>query len=77
MYRDTKRSKTFLDKKNVKITKRAHSFKDFASTYHVEVLNSFHCELQLQDTESSIKSRPIDLLTRLKGLNSWHISFSV
>ena len=36
-------------KKDVKITKREHAFKGFASTY-----NSFNPELQLKDTESAI-----------------------
>ena len=31
-----------------------------------EILNSFNPELQLKDTESSIKSKPIDLLTQVK-----------
>ena len=46
-----------LNEKNVKITKRAHAFKDYASTYNVEILNSFESELQLKDTESAIKSK--------------------
>ena len=54
-------------KKNVKITKRKHAFKGFASTYNVEILNSFHPELQLEDIESAIKSKLIELLTQLKG----------
>ena len=54
-------------KKNVKITKRKHAFKGFASTYNVEILNSFHPELQFEDTESAIKSKLIELLTQLKG----------
>ena len=52
-------------KKNVKITKRKHAFKGFASTYNVEILNSFHPELQFEDTESAIKSKLIELLTQL------------
>ena len=30
-----------------------------ASTYNVEILNSFNLELQLRDTESAIKSKLI------------------
>ena len=57
----------FLNKKNVKVTKREHAFKGFASTYNVEILNSFYPELQLKDTESAIKSELIELLTQLKS----------
>ena len=35
-----KNSENFLHEKNVKITKQAHAFKDFASSYNVEILNS-------------------------------------
>ena len=52
--------KTFETKKNVKITGREHSFKGFVST-------SFNVELQLKDTESTIKNKPIDLLSKLRG----------
>ena len=34
---------------------------------YVEILNYFNCELQLKDTESPIKSKPIELLTQLRG----------
>ena len=67
MYSDTKKSENFLKDKNVKITKRAHAFKGYASSYNVEVLNSFNLELELKDTESTIKKKLIDLLTQLKG----------
>ena len=56
-----------LNEKNVKITKGDHAFKCFASTYNVEILNSFEPVLQLKDTESSIKSKVIELLTQLEG----------
>ena len=42
----------FLSEKNVKISKREHAVKGFASTYYVEILSSFNPELQLKDTES-------------------------
>ena len=51
----------------MKITKRAHVFKRYASTYNVEISNSFNPELQLKDNESAIKSKLIQLLTQLKG----------
>ena len=54
-----------MNEKNVKITKRALAFKGYASSYNVEVLNSFP-ELQLKDTESAIKNKLTELLTQLK-----------
>ena len=56
-----------MNEKDVKITKRRHAFKGFASSCNIEILNSFNLELQLKDTESAIKSKLIDLLTQLKG----------
>ena len=41
-YSDTKNSENFLNEKNVKITKREHAFKGFASNYNYEILNSFN-----------------------------------
>ena len=49
--------KFFYTKKNVKITKRKHAFKGYATTSSVEILNSFNPELQLKDTESAIISK--------------------
>ena len=48
--------------KNIKI-KQKHSFKGYGSTYNVEILNYFNPDLQLKDTESTIKSKLIELLT--------------
>ena len=42
-------------------------FKGYASSYNAENLNSFNPEVQLKDTESTIKNKLIDLLTQLKG----------
>ena len=67
LYSDTKKSETFSNKKSVKITKPAHAFKGYASTYNVEILNSFNVELQFKDTEAVIKSKLIEILTQLKG----------
>ena len=64
------KSENCLNKQNVKITKRAYAFKGYASSYHVEILNSLNPELQLQDTESAIKNKLKKLLTELKILNS-------
>ena len=66
-YSDTKRSGNCFNEKNIKRTKRVHTFKGFPSFYNVEILDSFKPELQLEDTESAIKSKLIDLLTKLKG----------
>ena len=41
--------------------------KVFASSFNVEILNSFNPELQLKDLESAIISKPIDLVFPLKG----------
>ena len=51
--------KKILNEKNIKIAKQEHAFRGYASTYNVEILNSFNPELQL-----------IKLLIKLKGLNS-------
>ena len=53
--------------KNVKIAKQAQAFKCFATSYNVEVLNSFNPDLQLKDTESAIKNKLKKLLSELKG----------
>ena len=66
LYSDAKKSKNFLNGVNVQIKKRVHAFKGFASSYNVEVLNSFNPELQLKDTEYAIKRNLIALLTQLK-----------
>ena len=52
---------------DVKITKRSHAFKDYASSYNLEILNSFNPELQFKVTESAFKNKLIHLLPELKG----------
>ena len=42
-------------------------FKDYASSYNVEILKSFNLRLHLKDTESAIKIKLIDLLSELRG----------
>ena len=59
--------KVFLNENKVKIRKEAYAFKDFASSYNVEILNSFNPELQLKDTEFSIKINQKKILTELRG----------
>ena len=54
-YIETKKTRTFFKRKNVKIAKQAHAFEGYASSYNAEILNSFNSELQLEDTESAIK----------------------
>ena len=49
-----------MNEKIVKITKQSRAFKGYASSYNVEILNSFNPELQLKDTESAIKNKLID-----------------
>ena len=54
----------------IKTRKREHGFKSYGSTYNFEFLKAFNPEFQPKDTESAIKSKLIELLTQLKGLNS-------
>ena len=49
-----------MNEKTVKITKRA-------SSYNVQVLDSFYPKLQLEDTESAIKNKFKRLLFELRG----------
>ena len=56
-----------LNQINIKWTKQAHTFKGYGSSYNLAVLNSFNAELQIEDTESAIKSNIIDLLAKLNG----------
>ena len=43
----------------------------------MEILNIFNPELQLKETESAITSKPIELLTQLKGFKFVIILFLV
>ena len=45
-----KKKENFLNEKNVKITKRVHTFKGYASSYNVGILSCFNPELQLKDS---------------------------
>ena len=64
------KSQNFLNKKNVKIAKGEHDFNGYASTYNVEILNSFKPYLQIKDAKFTIRSKLIQLtkklLTKLK-----------
>ena len=44
--------------------------KGYASTYNVEILNSFNTELQFKDIEYAIRSKLTDLLTELNGIQT-------
>ena len=51
IYTLIQKSENFWSKKEIKVTKPKHAFKDFASSYNVKSLNSFNPELHLKDTE--------------------------
>ena len=36
--------------------KRCHVYRSYASTYNVEILNSFNTELRLKDTKTLIRN---------------------
>ena len=59
--------KNILNENNVKITKQADAFKDYAITYNVGILSFFNPELRLKDTESEIRNNLIQLLSELRG----------
>ena len=56
-----------MNEKNVKITKQAHAFKNYAISHNVEILNHLNPALQLKDTKSAIKKKLKKLLTGLTG----------
>ena len=43
--RETKKSESFLGEKYEKITKQSRAYRGYASTYNVEILNSFNPKL--------------------------------
>ena len=51
---------------DAKIIKRPHAFQGYASSYNFEILNSLNPELQLKNTESSIRNKLIEFLSELK-----------
>ena len=59
-----------LNKEIVKITKWEHDFKWYASSYNVEILNSYNPELQFKDTEFTIKNKLIECCLSLKVLKN-------
>ena len=69
IYSDTKKVKIFQTKK-CKNNEMKQAFKGFASSYNVEIVNSFNPELLLKNTESVIKSKVIDFLSKWRGFKS-------
>ena len=59
------KKENFLNEKNIKITKREHALKSFASTHNVEILNCFNLERKLKEIESTIKLKK--MLSKLRG----------
>ena len=62
-----KKWKLFRWKKTAFITKPSHTYRGYASTYNVEILNSFSSELRLKETETAIKNKLRDLISALRG----------
>ena len=51
----------------MKITKSAHAFKGYASSYIVELLNFLNPDVQLKDIQSAIKNILKILLSKFRG----------
>ena len=49
LYIVKQKSESFLNERNVKVTKRSRAYRGYASTYNVKILNSFNAKLQLKD----------------------------
>ena len=60
-----------LSERNLKITKWAHAFKGYASTYTVDILDSFNPELQLKETVSEIENKVRKCCLNQEDLNLW------
>ena len=54
-----KKCENFFNEKNIKIKKREHAFKSYASAYNVEILNFFNPKLQIKNAGSAIRSKLI------------------
>ena len=55
--KDTKNVKVFLNKKNLKMPKGAHTFTGHGSSFNVKILSSFNPELQPKDSESANENK--------------------
>ena len=53
--------------KNKKKKKRAHAFKNYTHSYNIKILNSFNLELQLKNTEFSVKNKLKKILSELRS----------
>ena len=62
----------YFDERNAKITKWSQGCKVYASSYKVDVLDSFNLELQFKDNECGITNNLIKLSTEVKTLNLCH-----
>ena len=71
LYSETKKSEKFFDEKkiikNAKIMMQSIAYKGYVSTYNFEILNSFNYELQPKDTDSVVRNKLNNLVTKLKG----------
>ena len=47
--------------------KRAHAFKNYTHSYNIKTLNSFNLELQLKNTEFSVKNKLKKILSELRS----------
>ena len=56
-----------MNEKNVKIAKRAHALKSFASSYNVKNFFFLNPGLQFKDSESAIKNKLKKFMSELKG----------
>ena len=66
LYSGTKKGSYLLKVKNIKITKRRHALKGYASTYNDKILNFFNPEVQLKNTESAIRNKLKKMLYELR-----------
>ena len=55
-----------MDEKYAKITKESHAYKGYPSSYNTDIFNYFIPELQLKDTESTIRNKLKDLLSEMR-----------
>ena len=62
-----KKGEICLNKENLKITKRAHAFKGYASSYNVEISNYFNLELNVKIVNLQLKLNKTKLLSELRG----------
>ena len=54
LYSNTKKSENFLNKINVKITKRVHVFKGFASFYNIDIVLTLNYNLNILNLQLKV-----------------------